>query len=235
MHAVFYETMISTQDLVQIMKHTEKTGFLTDGVNRFCDANVYKLVSRSATSSGLSKNATQTVRQCFRHVLSDKIFTTATNNPKRSDNKANHGVIINNTKPSQQIVQIRGDEKLIDKSQWSKVFHVPISQEEIDKEKKQRKKESSLNKSTKTGNVESNLEIYEDSLVFDYKGSLIELTDEEFENLLSNFDCEYYNLKSIGSMLLHSPLDKERVRDILTNWYFQRDHTNKASVDNYFD
>ena len=47
MHVVFYETRISTKDLVKIMKHTEKKGYSTKGVHRLCDPNVYKLVSRN--------------------------------------------------------------------------------------------------------------------------------------------------------------------------------------------
>ena len=216
MHAVFYQTMISTNDLVSIMKHTDKAGYLTAGVNRFCDANVYKLVS---------KNANQTVRQCFRHVNSDKIFTNASNHPKYSDNRANHGVIINNTKPSQQIVQIRGDEKIVDESQWSKVFHVQTLQEKRTETKIQ-----------KCLNIQPDQKLPSPSEIgIEYTGGLIEMNDDEFDALLSNFDCEFDNLKSIGSMLLHSPFDKERIREILSRWYFQRDHSNKSSVDNYVD
>ena len=216
MHVVFYETMISTHDLELIMKHTDKAGFLTAGVNRFCDANVYKLVS---------KNASQTVRQCFRHVLSDKIFTTARSHPKYSDNKANHGVIINNTTPSQQIVQVRGDEKVVDESQWSKVFHVQTLQEKRIETKIQKCLSKQPDQPIPTPS----------ELGIEYTGGLIELTDDEFDTLLSNFDCEYDNLKLIGSMLLHSPFDKERLRTILSRWYFQREHSNKSSVDNYVD
>ena len=102
-HVVYYQTKISTKDLMSIMKFTEKKGFETHGVNQFCDPNVYKLVSRKAN---------QTTRQVFRHVLSDKIWTTNDKDTKNYvKNIANHGFIINNTKPSQQIVQIKGDER----------------------------------------------------------------------------------------------------------------------------
>ena len=220
MHVVFYQTMISTNDLVTIMKHTDKTGFLTAGVNRFCDPNVYKLVP---------KNPNQTVRQCFRHVMSDKIFTIDKKHPKYVDNKTNHGVIINNTDPSQQIVQIRGDEKIVDESQWSKVFHVQTLQDARDEQKKQNCLKKTQNKTQNKTPPEP------DNYGIEYDGELIELTDEEFDSLLSNFDHEYDNLKTIGSILLRSPFDKERIRDILTRWYFQRDHSNKLSVDNYVD
>ena len=35
----------------------------------------------------------------------------------------------------------------------------------------------------------------------------IELTDDEFDELLSNFPCEFDYLKNIGCNLLHSPFD----------------------------
>lgn len=47
------------------MKHTEKKGYSTKGVHNLCDPDVYKIVS---------KKEGQTIRQLFRHVLSDKIF-----------------------------------------------------------------------------------------------------------------------------------------------------------------
>ena len=56
-------------------------------------------------------------RQLFRHVLSDKIFKV--NDEK---NKLNRGLLANEAKPSQHIVQIRGNEPIIDESKWSKVF-----------------------------------------------------------------------------------------------------------------
>ena len=110
MHVVFFETCISSEDLVQIMKHTEKKGFSTDGVHKLCDPNVYKLVSRKAG---------QTSRQVMRHVLSDKIYK-----PNDVKNRANHGFILDGLKPSTQIIQIRGSERVITEKEWGKVFKV---------------------------------------------------------------------------------------------------------------
>ena len=55
LHVVFYETCISSKDLMDIMK-TKNGTFVDYQVNPLCDANVYKLNSR----------------QAFRHVLTDK-------------------------------------------------------------------------------------------------------------------------------------------------------------------
>ena len=99
MHVVFYETAISTNDFQRIMKHTDKKGFSTRVVHPLCGWNVYKLVS---------KKKDQTIRQVFRHVMSDKFFT-----PGHENNSPNHGFILDGKKPTTQIVQIRGNERII--------------------------------------------------------------------------------------------------------------------------
>ena len=93
MHVVFYETMIKTSDLNTIMKDHV--------VHKLCDRSVY----------GGAK------RQVFRHVLSDKFVR-----PGDSKNCENHGTILDWKKPSTQIVQIRGDEPLINQNEWEEVF-----------------------------------------------------------------------------------------------------------------
>lgn len=105
MHVVFYETRISSKELIDIMKHTVGKGFITEGVHPLCDYNVYKLDSR----------------QCFRHVLSNKIIS--------GSSKKNAGCILNGLPPSSQIVQTKGTEPLITKAQWSKHFKISEKQE----------------------------------------------------------------------------------------------------------
>ena len=63
----------------------------------------------------------------------------------------------------------------------------------------------------------------------------IELTDDEFDELRSNFHCEFDYLKAIGCNLLHSSFDKERIREILSKWYNQREHTNEFTLDAFVD
>ena len=101
LHVVFYETCISSADLIDIMG-TKNGQFINYDVNPLCDSNVYKL----------------NTRQAFRHVLSDKIY-----NRKGDDKyKPNHGYILDNNKPSTQIITVRGGEPIITKEQWLKVF-----------------------------------------------------------------------------------------------------------------
>ena len=93
MHVVFYETCISTSDLVKIMNHKSGKGFTTKGVHPLCDPNVYKLAT---------KRTGEKSRQVMRHVLSDKIFVVG----DEKQNKLNHGYILGDLKPSTQIIQI---------------------------------------------------------------------------------------------------------------------------------
>ena len=175
-----------------------------------CDANVYKLVSSKEN---------QTVRQCMRHVLSNKIFTTDKSNKMFNNNKANYGVIINNTKPSQQIVQVRGNERLITKNDWSKVFQIQTLQE-----KRADVKPKSVEKIKKA--------IIDDSGI-DYVDKLIKLTDDEFDELLSNFEPRHEELQQIGSMLIHGPFEKDYLIQILSRWYFKVPHKGENAVDQW--
>ena len=127
MHVIYFITRISSEDLVNIMKHTEKKGFAYDGVHKLCDPNVYKLVA---------KVNGQKSRQVFRHVLSDKIFKP--NDPK---NRKNHGYILNNLTPDTQIVQTRGDEPIINKDMWNSLFKLKPSKTEVRNQIKNEKKE----------------------------------------------------------------------------------------------
>ena len=94
MHVVFYETCISTSDLVKIMNHENGKGFTTKGVHPLCDSAPYKLTT---------KRTGEKSRQAFRHVLSDKLFSEKC----KEQNKMNHGYILGDLKPSTQIIQIR--------------------------------------------------------------------------------------------------------------------------------
>lgn len=205
--------MISTIDLTSIMKHTNKSGFLTKGVHCLCDPNVYNLVS---------KKKGETITQKFRHVLSRKIYTLNEKDKDFNKNRANYGFIINDTKPSQQIIQIKGNEKVVSKDEWSKVFQLQSLKEKRNELKKNVETKSSNDESCFTNDIESH-------------ERLIQLNDDEFDDLMNNFDSEFDNLKTIGSMLLHSPFEKEFVRDVLTRWYFKKKHQNESSVDVFVD
>lgn len=155
------------------MKHTEKKGYSTKGVHRLCDPNVYKLVP---------KKEGQTIRQLFRNVLSSKIYKP--NDPK---NKENFGIICKNLSPSTQIVQVRGNEPIIEKSEWSKIFKV---QEE------------------KQPTAKPNIELTKELCDLSYNDNLIMMEADDIIELLNEFPPEYDNFKNIATNFLHSPYDQ---------------------------
>lgn len=228
MHVVFYQTCISSEDLVHIMKHTQKTGYLTDGVHKLCDPNVYKLVS---TKAG------QTSRQVMRHVLSDKIYKL-----NSTENKANHGCILGDLKPSTQIIQIRGTEPIITQEQWGKLFKVKSDNciqntkektdsvnNEVTKTAKE-KTDSVDSVVTKTKSVKKSKP---ELLNLDASENLIKLSDEEMSEFLNNFEPTYDNFINIVSNLMHSPFGRDDVLKWIESWYFSGDHQNKDTIKVY--
>ena len=210
MHVVFYETCISTKDLQMIMKHTAKKGYSTKGVHKLCDPNVYKLVS---------KKEGQTVRQLFRHVLSDKIYKVGD-----EKNKLNHGFICEDLKPSTQIVQVRGNEKVIEENEWKKLFK--ISEKEVKKEEKKVERViAKKEKETEKGYVDDLNAIDE----------LIVLSSEEMNELLNEFEPTYDNFISVVSNLMHSPYEIDEVKEMIESWYFSGEHQNKNTIEIYCD
>ena len=76
-YVVCYPTCIKSDELICISKHADKQGFVYDGVNQFVDSNVYKLSSGKDGRGGTEK---------FRHILSQKIYTTNYKYIKHKDN-----------------------------------------------------------------------------------------------------------------------------------------------------
>ena len=216
-HVIFYTTMIKAADLVRIMKHTDKKGFAMEGVHPLCDPNVYKLVPRGDKEGS---------RQVFRHVLSDKIY-----NENDSRNKMNHGFILNGLKPSTQIVQVRGYEKEITEDKWSVLFREKETKMQERKRIQVEKKETKMQerKRIQVEKKEKNFDL--DSIEFE--DELIIFDRDEMLKFLSNFDPEFDNLLKTLAPLRYSPYTKEFLKDVLTEWYGQREHTN--GVENVVD
>lgn len=199
MHVVFYETRISTLDLQAIMKHTEKKGFSTKGVHKLCDPNVYKLVS---------KKPGQNSRQCFRHVLSDKIYKIGD-----EKNRMNHGTICEKLPPSSQIVQIRGSEPIINKTAWSALFEL--------------KDDFKPSVTAEEPKIDSNDLNVQDALIM--------LSDNELSELLNNFESTYENFTSIVCNILSSPYTSEKLTEVIENWYFRNHHENINTIQTYIN
>lgn len=210
MHIIFYQTMITSQDLLRIMHHTNVKGFTTEGVSRFCDSKVYKPIGS---------------RQMFRFGLSDKIHTTNPKSPNYKDNVLNHADIIvgGDSLPSNHVIHTRGNERLIKEGDWIKVFK--ITDKQTEKTIKQEIKRD-IN------------ELQPGQVIFSHedlslKHDLISLSDEELFSLLKLFPPEHDNLSNIVINVFHSPLNIESTIPIVESWYNQRIHTNPCPVRSY--
>ena len=241
MHVVFYETCISTVDLQKIMKHTAKKGFSTKGIHRLCDPNVYKLVS---------KKEGQTTRQLFRHVLADKIYKVGD-----EQNKLNHGTIIGGKKPSTQIVQIRGNERVIKENEWKQIFTVCENEMEeknapMELVKKEPKKNNGDKQMDKCPQMDLRFErsfeakplcaeaadfIERKNDELNANDKLIMLSSDEMDELLNEFEPTYEVFTSIVSNLMHSPYGIDEVKEMVERWYFRAEHQNQNTIEIYCD
>lgn len=200
-HVIFYETKILSEELMEIMKYTKLNGFKNYEIPTYADYNVYKLGTR----------------QVFRHVLSDKRFS-------ENEITYNAGFLLNNAKPSNHIIQIRGNEKLINKVEWLKVIPKKISKTE------QRKVNNENIKVEKTIIKEKNQLSKKrvDDII--YEDTLIKFNKEEMQEFLNNFEPSFDNLMNTLAPLKNSPYTKEFLTENLLKWYGQREHSN--GVDN---
>lgn len=182
--------MISVKDLMLIMKHNNKKGFSTEGIHHLCDSNVYKL----------------NTRQAFRHSLSNKIF-----NANKIEIRS--GNILNDLPPSTQIVQIRGNEKLITKKEWSKHFKI-------------NEKQQTMKPITNKELLHNDVEINEKTNDLGCVDKLIILNEEELLELINEFPPRYEYFEFIAGNLLHSPYELEFIENILEKFYNRREHSN---------
>ena len=230
-HVVYYTSKILSTELMEIMKHTDKKGYVNYKVHKLCDPNVYKLDSR----------------QVFRHVLSDKCYSEK--NPK---NRKNHGYILNGLKPVTQIVQVRGNEKTITRDQWESVFpplqietnEIPPMDDQIlnqildqtddqinDPEMVKTLEETLPQKPANPGPKTRKKRVVKGKRIekiddLELDDELILFTEEEMTEFLDHFDPEFDNLFKTLAPLRYSPYSKEFLREILIRWYGRRKHTN---------
>ena len=200
-HVIYYETMISVEDLHAIMNFKNK---------KFVDYEIHPKVDTSVYNVD--------TRRMFRHVLSDKTFK------EHGKSTITKGKILDDKLPSTQIVQIRGNEKLIEKDEWIKVFP-PIRKTDVEAlfeepealrtvfESQQSTKSSKNKKSIKLDDIE----IDENVIVFD---------GDEMDELLSHFEPEFNIFSQTLAPIIHGPYDKEILIEHFTKWYAQREHHN---------
>ena len=236
MHVVFYNVQIKLDDMCDIMEHTKADGFSTKGVHPLCDHNVYK------------RNG----RQCFRHVLSNKIFLS-----KKQQSKLIAGCILKGLAPHTQIIQVKGDETKVTKTAWKKVFTLSASA----KPKKSRKKKETTSEDDPVRRVrmdEEGIEFLGDDATsvdvtdepqeetkakklvakkasakpeatgedtdLNCHDELIMLSEEELLALFKEFPPEYEYFVKIAGNVLQSPYNIEVLEKALRAWYLQREH-----------
>lgn len=209
-HICFYETMIKADELVNIMAWTKSKGFHKFEVHPKADYNVYKIKTR----------------QLMRHVLSNKFY-----GPGDEKNAVTAGLIHDDLEPSKMIIQIRGDEKLIERDEWVKVFPPKLTKTEV---KQQQAIEKKITKMVEKRNKEQTI----DDVNYDDK--LIEMDDAELLEFLNNFAPEFDNLNDVMINVLHSSISKEQLSSVLPEWYNSREHTNgtdcvSAYIDKYYE
>ena len=227
LHVVFYETKLNALDLIDIMKHDKKTGYKYN-VHKLCDPNVYKL---------------NTIQK-MRHVLSDKIYA-----PNDKDNKKTAGSFLDeDTKPSQSIITIRGNEPMIKNEILKKHFNYSVklidSDEEIDylaqmeyyedeEEEKPKKKKTKKDNEEEEKPKRSHHKKQTTITDLEFEDELIIFNHDEMITFLNNFDNTSFNsvLIDLGP-LWHSPYTKEFLIDCVSEWYLEVEHTQPKSAEN---
>ena len=210
LHVVFYETKIKADVLVQLMK--QKNGKYVYDVNKFCDANVYKLKTE----------------QKMRHVLSDKIFKDGS-----KKNKQTKGSFLDeDTKPSQSIITIRGDEKMYDEDKFNEFFKFGEAEPEPVKEVVEKPKRSHHKKPTIPGEEKQKPTTI---LTLEHEDKLILLDAVELKELLDNFENNTNTILCTLGPLWHSPYSKEFLINTVSEWYEQAEHTHPENVENFIN
>lgn len=205
-HVVFFTAKLSKEDIMKIMRYNTKLGYTAYDIHPACDPYVYKL----------------TTRQCFRHVMSDKLYNRC--NPRKegkeesdwfstihsTENVINHGNILNNMPPDTQVITPKGTEKLITKEEWSKVFH------SVDGICVQTKSPALYSKIVSI--LQSN----------DTNEPML-FTKAEMVEFLSYFEPNFHSLLRTLRSLRRSPYSIEFLFDTMYEWYSTTKHVQPAA------
>ena len=195
LHVVFYETKIKSDVLIELMKH-DKQGYKYN-VNPQCDPNVYKLKTR----------------QLMRHVLSDKYY-----NKNNEKNAITAGTFLNDSKPSQSIITVRGNENEVDYSKFSNLFGYDVfglSESSESEDVKQVNDNKDKVKNTKKRITVEDINHEDKIIMFDYNQMI------EF---LRHFDNCFNTVLTTLAPLWHSPYSKEFLIDVVVDWYNEETH-----------
>lgn len=206
-HVIFYETMIRANELVEIMKWDKRNGY-SYSVPQKADYNVYKLLSG----------------QKFRHVLSDKFY-----GPGDEKNAQIAGFIHNDLPPSTQLVQIKGDERLVEKDEWIKVIKPTQLRKSIKKTQTIKKVEP-----VEKDELDELIEAAESGIT---NGDLITITTDELVEMLNEFEPRYAtSVETKINCVFNAPqVLNEVVEEAVYEWYGQIEHDNGTKpIDEWF-
>lgn len=201
LHIVFYEVKVKAKLMIELMKHTEKSGYINYEVSKYLDPAPYKLSKR----------------QIFRHVLSNKRVNQETC-------KKSRGKILNNKLPETNIIQIKGNElelfeddiiKVIPKKKKS-LGAKPLPPATIASPKEHVEPKTTKEPKNKDPNVKE----------IEWEDHLIMFTKEQMLEFLDCFNPEFDNLLTTLAPLRYSPYTYSFLHDVLIEWYGQREHHN---------
>ena len=197
MRVVFYQSRISFSDLKQIMYYTDKKGgFWKHEVNKHVSADYYNF-KRS--------------RIALPHVCSNLNYK-----PGHELNRSTAGSILNNLPKFSQLITPKGDEPLVERDEWIKVFPAKTTKTQ------QRYEEIEQRKTERSRKQMNNIKIDD----IEIKDELIMLDDDEIDELLGNFEPEYNVLSTQLNALFSSPYPNDFVEEHINKWWGQRDHHN---------
>ena len=229
-HVVFYESMIKSSWLIEIMRCKNKQ-YIHTNINKFCDPNVYKLETR----------------QLMRHPLSNKYYKK-----NYKDNTITAGSLLNYTKPSNLIITPIGTEDIVEAADLIKLFDLPSNfgnidkiagykisiendddyddydeEEDIIKPVAKKPIEQTIKRSHHKKPITINDIEYNDKLILFDKAELIEFLD--------NFDNCCNTILTTLAPLYHSPYSKEYLIDAVSEWYEQVEHNHPENVENFIN
>ena len=219
-HVVFYESMISQNELCEIMNKDKK---INNKIKDFADLNVYKNADKE---------------QLLRHPYANKY-----GEPYERNELELKGVNFDNLKEPFDsaflVATPRGNEKLISRDQWITIFNESKKSEIINEEVGARILKELEMVDTKNVKEIDYDEIIEEINNYHYKIiEEINVIDDPkcLELMLKCFEPIYSSLVKLCCIIGASPFDKEILLKYFNSWYFFEGHThdNLGTVNGYF-
>ena len=219
-HVVFYESMISQNELCEIMNKDKK---INNKIKDFADLNVYKNADKE---------------QLLRHPYANKY-----GEPYERNELELKGVNFDNLKEPFDsaflVATPRGNEKLISRDQWITIFNESKKSEILDEEVSARILKELETVETKNVKEIDYEEIIEEIKDYEYKViEEINVIDDQkcLELMLKCFEPTHSSLEKLCCIVGASPFDKEILLKCFESWYFFEGHThnNLGTINGYF-